>query len=287
MAFCRGCHAPESDPVREPTAAARDDGISCLSCHVEGGHVVGPRARPDALHAVTADARLATAAACASCHQFDFPVEAHQERPEPMQDTVAEHARSSLRDTPCQSCHMPEVDGPDGRHRSHAFAVLSDPSLIRRAARVSAERVGDAAVAVTIAPGEAGHAFPTGDLFRRLEVRALALAPGAKPATPAVLARRFVDQPREEDGHLTVERVCVGDDRVPPPGGQPVRVVLELPAPAPGRSVKWQVVYQRMSTPMADAFGVSQVLDEIVVAEGVARPPAVARVTPRAAGGFP
>jgi hypothetical protein len=177
---------------------------------------------------------------------------------------------------------MPEVDGPDGRHRSHAFSVLSDPAMIRRAARVSAERTGDATVAVTLAPGEAGHAFPTGDLFRRLEVRAIALAPGAAPAKPVVLARRFVDQPREEDGHLTVERVCVGDDRVPPPGGRPVRVVLELPSPARGADVKWQVVYQRMSTPMANAFGVSQVLDEIVVAEGVARPPAVAKWTGRA-----
>lgn len=285
MAFCRGCHAPEADPASEPDQAARDVGVSCRTCHVEGGHVVGPRPSAGAMHDLTADARMATAAACASCHQFDFPIEAHEEAPQPMQDTVAEHARSAARETPCQSCHMPEVDGPDGRHRSHAFAVLTDPKLIRSAAKVTAERLDGARVRVTLAPANAGHSFPTGDLFRRLEVRAETVGRRHAAAEPVVLARRFADRAREENGRLTSQRVEVGDDRVPPPGGRPVQVVLELPRPAPGAAVKWQVVYQRMSTPMASALGVSQVLDEIVVAEGELAPLAVATNLSRAEPG--
>ncbi len=41
-----------------------------------------------------------------------------------MQDTLKEHAGSSRAAAPCQSCHMPLVDGPGGKHRSHAFTVL-------------------------------------------------------------------------------------------------------------------------------------------------------------------
>jgi hypothetical protein len=202
-----------------------------------------------------------------------------------MQDTAEEHARSTARDVPCQSCHMPVVDGPDGRHLSHAFAVLSDPALIRSAARVTAERLDGRRVRVTLAPANAGHSFPTGDLFRRLEVRAETAGRRHANAEPVILARRFADRAREEDGRLTSQRVEVGDDRVPPPGGKPVVVALELPAQAPDATVKWQVVYQRMSTPMASAFGVSQVLDEIVVAEGELAPLAVAHSLPRAEPG--
>ncbi|MSP60435.1 MAG: hypothetical protein EXR72_08845 [Myxococcales bacterium] len=279
MAFCRGCHAPESDPAAPPTSTARHEGVGCTTCHVQADHVVGARpASADALHPVLADPRLATPAACASCHQFDFPAEAHQRVVESMQDTVAEHARSSAAATPCQKCHMPEVATAAGRHRSHAFAVISDPTMIRRAVHVTALRIDASRIAVTLTPAEVGHAFPTGDMFRRLEVRAELLrglgtvaAPDRRRAPSVELARSFRDLPRDPNGgDLTPERVQAKDTRVPPPGTGPApTVVLTLPVPAPETAVRWRVVYQRMSTPMAGAFRVNQVLDEIVVAEGI------------------
>jgi hypothetical protein len=265
LAFCRGCHAPAADPTRAPSRAAADVGVGCVTCHVQGGRVVGPRVPAEPAHPVVADGRLDTQAACASCHQFDFPARAHQAAPEPMQDTLREHARSTSGAVPCQGCHMPVVDGPGGRHHSHAFAVLGDPLMIRRAVKIAAARAGERTLRLTLTPAAVGHAFPTGDMFRRLEARAEIVGGGR--ATPVVLARSFTDAPRDPLGtELTFARVEQADTRVPPPGGPPRVVDLELPA-ASGR-VRWQVVYQRMSTPMAEAFGVEQVLDEIVVAQG-------------------
>jgi hypothetical protein len=271
VAFCRGCHAPESDPASAPTARAMDVGVGCVTCHVENGGVHGVHASPEALHPVFADARLATPAACASCHQFDFPKESHQLLPQAMQDTLGEHARSRHAAAPCQSCHMPLVDGPSGRHKSHAFSVVSSPEMIRKAARVTAERLDARTARVEIVADRVGHAFPTGDMFRRLEVRLEALDARGRllaAAPPVVLARSFEDVPRDPGGRdLTFQRVEAADTRVAP-DGTPSRVVLALPHAVAGARLRWRVVYQRMSTPMAEAFGVSQVLDEILVAEG-------------------
>lgn len=274
LAFCRSCHAPEADPALEPPAAAQDEAVGCLTCHVEVGHVLSARASGDASHLVVADGRRAAAAACAGCHQFDFPAGANQRRPEPMQDTAAEHARSRYADTPCQQCHMPLVDGPSGRHRSHGFTVLGDPAMLRRAARVTAERSGETAgVALAIAAGEVGHCFPTGDMFRRLEAQAEAIDDAGRvvaAAAPVVLARHFVDAPRDPNGQdLGFERVTDRDTRVPPPGaGDARRVELVLPASAGSLRVRWRLVYQRMSTPMASAFRVDQAIDTVTIAEG-------------------
>ncbi len=53
-AFCRSCHAPESDPaVGEVSEAAAHVGVGCVSCHVPGESVdgapvlAGPRGRAD------------------------------------------------------------------------------------------------------------------------------------------------------------------------------------------------------------------------------------------------
>jgi hypothetical protein len=283
LPFCRGCHAPESDPEVFPTAAAQDVGVACTTCHVQemaaGDVVVGAHGAPGAPHTVLADARMATAAACGSCHQFDFP----RVPGAPMQSTLSEHAASSFAGEPCQSCHMPSKEAGGRRWRSHAFAVIDDPGMVRRAATARAERDGPRALRVTIEPRGAGHAFPTGDMFRRLEVRAIAVDPSGREvarAEPVHLGRTFSDRPH--GGPLALERVEIADTRIPPPGAGPGReVVLRFPRSVAGAEVRWQLAYQRMPTAMAASFGVEQALDEIVVTEG-AIPPAGA--AGRAAG---
>jgi len=282
LPFCRGCHAPESDPAHEPTARAQEVGVGCVTCHLQADGVHAPHPSPLAEHAVVADSKTATPAACARCHQFDFPADANQPHAQPMQDTVAEHAASAKADTPCQSCHMPIVDGEEGRHRSHAFSVVADEAMIRRAVTVRAERDG-AGVRLTLRAADVGHAFPTGDMFRRVELRAVALdARGRTIATasPVALQRRFEDVPRDPTGvDLTYTRVEVEDSRVPPPGLGERSARLALPAAAAHARIVYSVVYQRMSTPMASAFGVEQVLDEIVVARGELAPKLLAHYT--------
>jgi hypothetical protein len=168
LAFCRGCHAPEADPARDPPPALAALGVACTSCHVER----------DAPH--TATARVD----CARCHEFDFPDAAKRPTPEKMQATASEHAASGRSETACAGCHMPMVGEGARRHRSHAFASTRDPQQIARALTVTAARRGERA-SLMIAAGEVGHAFPTGDLFRRLAVTAVVVGEdGALVAAP-------------------------------------------------------------------------------------------------------
>jgi Cytochrome c554 and c-prime len=283
QAFCRGCHAPEADAAMGPDEGAKAVGVGCTTCHVQGDHVVGARsvamgasiagssvASP---HAVFGDARLATREACGSCHQFDFPGENVT-----MQDTMREHARSSFASVECQSCHMPMVAPKSGgrSHRSHSFAVFKNPAMIRKAATVSARRSGAREVEVTIAAAGAGHAFPTGDMFRRIEVRAEAVDASGKViarAEPVHLGRTFIDQPRTSNPH-EFYRAEASDTRVLPPGaGGPSLAALRFGQPIEGATIRWSVLYQRMGTAMAASFGVDQAIDEVVVGEG-AIPPA-------------
>jgi hypothetical protein len=258
QAFCRGCHAPEGDPEVMPSEAARRLGVGCVTCHVQGGDVVGVHARSGGDHGVRGDARLATAAACDGCHQFEFPVA----QDAPMQGTGEEHAASPHAGESCQSCHMKRVADADGReHTRHDFRVFGDRDLLASAVVARAARSGDRAIAVTLRTGAVGHAVPTGDMFRRLEVRARA---GTDAAPPAILARRF----RFVDGPEGRERRQIGDERLPA-SGAPRVVTLAFDAPIAAREVRWQVVYQRMAEDMATLFGVDPAADEIIVAEGI------------------
>lgn len=270
LAFCRGCHAPEADPRELPSAAARDVGVACTTCHVDGGHVVGARATEPgaAAHAMRVEPGLGTRAACASCHQFDFP----GTKGAAMQDTLREHARSSYASVECQDCHMPVVVGADGRaRRSHSFSVIGNDELLRSAVNVQAEVVGTRALELRLEGARVGHAFPTGDMFRRLELRARVvgadgLAKGN--ARPVHLGRRFGDRARP-GGELAFDRVPTGDTRVPPPGAGVRRALLSFEHElARGDELRWEVAYQRMDDAMAASFGVDAVHDEVVVASG-------------------
>lgn len=271
VAFCRGCHAPEADASAEPPKEAQDLGVGCVTCHVQDGAVVGSRAlsKTDQHHAVVGDARLSSTDACAACHQFDFPRTPGMA----MQDTLAEHRASKLAGQSCQSCHMPTVTTASGAsHRSHDFSVMTNPQMIRSAASVKAERGGARAIEITITAANVGHAFPTGDMFRRLEVRAEAVDKNGKVvarATPVHLARTFGDRGLSPTT-AELRRVEVADTRVPAPGAGGGRVAeLVFDAPVEDSEVRWVVAYQRMDHAMAASFGVEQAHDEIVVASGV------------------
>jgi hypothetical protein len=213
-AFCRRCHAPLVRDDGEPPARATGAGpgfaprlgasgpgpgadaeagfaslaargIDCAVCHVREGRVLGGHGRGDGDHATRRDARLLSSAFCGSCHQFDFPrpragqpVRYHPGQP--LQNTLVEWTQSRYADRACQDCHMPRVAAAGlgtRSHRSHAFRTFEDRVLMARAVVVKANarrRGGELHVTVSIAPGEIGHGFPTGDMFREavLTVRA-------------------------------------------------------------------------------------------------------------------
>lgn len=262
LAFCRNCHAPETQRAAGPSDGEAEVGVACTSCHLVEGAIVGKRGRSaDARgHAVVEDRRVGGAEACAACHEFDFPNHAGAA----MQSTISEHAASAYAETSCQDCHMPFVKTGRARgHRSHGFKVWGDESLLRSAVKASARRGTYGTVEVTLEPGRVGHAFPTGDLFRHLVVRARA---GGQEAAPVVLARRFASRVTESGG---VDRWPIGDDRVPPPGAGAEKVaLLRFPDAIDTEVVDWEVAYRRFEDGFGTAAGMDASADEVIVASG-------------------
>lgn len=144
-AFCVGCHAPGATSRTDPRVA---NGVDCAACHTtsrdrgdgRGLHPVGP------------------ARGCAGCHDFDDPAGRLA-----LQKTAQEHARSPFRDVACKGCHM--------TGRDHAFTGGRDLERLR-ASIVLDVTARDGAVDVVVDARNVGHAFPSGDLFRRVRVLA-------------------------------------------------------------------------------------------------------------------
>ncbi|MBL8600939.1 MAG: hypothetical protein JNK72_03350 [Myxococcales bacterium] len=276
MAFCRHCHAPLAEGPA-PSREEADEGVSCAVCHVRSGAVLGARARADTPHPVLA-AGLGASTYCAGCHQFNFPgdtggAEAPYATDEPMQDTFAEWqmSASGQRGESCQSCHMPWVEGPNGRrHRSHRFVGGADPALVRQAVsvRLVPGRTADAVeAAVSLVPGRLGHAFPTGDLFRRVELRVWADDDEAHAQT-VVYARAFAPVlERSPRGAMLFVRRQSRDTRVMPPGlGAPEVETLRFGRDT--RTLNFRLQYLLMPTPMAASHGIGTPENQLTVEEG-------------------
>jgi hypothetical protein len=191
-----------------------------------------------------------------------------------MQLTITEHEGSAYAEVACAGCHMPVVGEGASRHRSHAFSSSRSAAAQALALRVDASRSG-AQIHVAIAPGEVGHAFPTGDLFRRLAVRAEAVtAEGALVAREVrYLARHFE---RRHTASGTLVRALLWDDRPGAPGAAAPGTVIELDlGPSAARHpVSIQIVFQRVAKlleggPEADA----PVESEAVLYEATLPPP--------------
>ncbi len=258
--FCRSCHAPEANPDSGGESARHAVGVGCVTCHIVEGRIVTARADPQSRppHDVVVDPSFRGDAACARCHEFPFP----EGGSGLMQATVGEHRASARAQEPCAACHM-KPSTPGGR-ASHAFDIRGPRGLLRSSIRASARRAGESAIVVSLSARNPGHAVPTGDLFRRLEVRASTDA--GLEAKPETLARRFVVRPVGRDGSVT--RVLVGDDRLPPSGAAR-EVTLLLGPGAQSSAVRWEVVYRRMDPALSLSLGVASEDREIVLSRGI------------------
>ena len=275
LPFCRGCHAPEASPEEPETEAVAALGVGCVTCHVTNGAVLaapwkGASAPPPAPHAITRDARFASDDACARCHEFGFPGTLGREPHEKMQWTVTEHARGPSAGTACAGCHMPI--GAGGR-RGHTFAASRDPAVLARAVGITIERLAAGRVRVVLSPRDAGHAFPTGDLFRRVEVLAQAAGPDHLVLASDV---RYLGRHFEPRGHSAGRRL-LRDDRV---YTEPVTVELDVSAGGAGRPIAVRVAYQRVDHPNGTDEQEAAVDGEIVLAETVLPPIATPSPSP-------
>lgn len=239
-AFCRGCHAPE-DPEAAHPEGPQTLGVGCVTCHLAGDAVLAAP-RPGvtlAPHRVDRSADFASVAACAGCHEFSFGDDERREAPLPMQRTVSEHAASGHAERACADCHMPRA--PDGR-RSHSFASTRDPGSHRRAVVARAERAGETTLRIRLEARGVGHAYPTGDLFRRVTVEAEVAGPDFQRIAHAerFLARHFTTG---RDLRELPIRIEVRDDRI---GAEPTVVDLDLGPRAAGQPITWRVSLDRV-----------------------------------------
>ncbi len=178
--WCLGCHEPlvrgqealigaAAAPGHDRAATGVGEGVSCAVCHLEDGLILTsgePTARAREAHAVRVVPDLGDAM-CARCHEFPFqnhtPKGPFTLGDEPAQATFSEWKMSSAaaRGERCASCHLPDGDHDFvGAHRGDLWKGLLKVS-------VSADG-GDATVTLR---GALPHAVPTGDPFRRLELR--------------------------------------------------------------------------------------------------------------------
>lgn len=242
--FCRSCHAPEADPATAATGWPAENGVSCVTCHVRPDRV-SSATRSGCLRTPSSTSPEPTAAkessACERCHEFSFPDGQARVRPELMQATRSEHRASAWAEQSCVSCHMPRV-GPD-RHRTHRFLGGHDAQLLRSALQVRATRAGRE-IQIALTPILTGHAFPTGDMLRRLAVTVTAVPPDGRPAVAQVryLGRHFgVASQRAGQRVLVTHR----DDRV----REPTTLAFTLAESAAEMPVTYRVSYQRVLFP--------------------------------------
>lgn len=251
-AFCRGCHAPEADPSRSDPGDAGRVGVACVTCHVpaRAGWPAGAtlaagdgRGRDaESPHSIVRDPAFGTEAACASCHEFAFP-----DAPSlAMQATIAEHATAPDADG-CASCHMPRIPDEVGTRRGHAFAASRDPQMLRDAVTVAVRRPTAEHLEITLRPNRLGHAFPTGDMFRRLVVDVEVVDDELPIAGDRRVLSRQIEVVR--DGVQTRRRQ-IADTRVM--ATQATVLSLDLTG-AGNRPAHWRVVYERADLRTSDA----------------------------------
>lgn len=240
--FCTGCHAPEARDPKAPTAAESALGVGCVTCHVTGDDdvvVTGPAdgSSAEAPHPILRSHDFAATGGCASCHEFHFPGRAGDDLGDFMQTTLAEAARIAP-DARCADCHMASASG----RSDHGFDEVRDPRWLRASLTATATRSGGG-VEVKLEQTRPGHAFPTGDLFRRLQIGALWLDGSGRPLAreTAYLARHFEITPRFAHG-----RELVSDNRL---GAEPLSWWLDpSEVVTDARRLSWWVTLQRVST---------------------------------------
>lgn len=261
--FCRGCHAPESSPA-SPTKQADALGVACVTCHIANDDMVLAAPRDGhvekAPHPIERSVAFGGEGACAGCHEFPFPFAPGNDDAHFMQTTIREHARSPARDRSCASCHMPMREGK----RSHGFEDVRDPAFLRAAIDITATRDAPNTIIVTLTQKNPGHAFPTGDLFRRIEVGALLRDAGGKIIAREVvhLARSWALFPGEQERRLTHDGRVMFDPRE-------VGLTLPLDARSEGFPISWWVTYQRvLKTEDGKTDGEATIESEVPLASG-------------------
>jgi hypothetical protein len=232
LEWCVRCHAPSFN-TQEPVREASDLGVSCIDCHKADERQIAAGRLEEHRNATSASREPAST--CSTCHEFPFP----KAPSVAMQRTVSEHAQSRFAATSCASCHMPSTAT---RSRDHRFAVSDE--MIRTASHVSVTPM-PRGVAFDFAQGHVGHAFPTGDTFRRVRLEAEAMNEHRQVVErqSRILSRRMPKGGSSGRSDVEDDRLFLSTahDRV------------ELSFQRPHRSVRYRVLYERAESESEDS----------------------------------
>ncbi|NJK33447.1 MAG: hypothetical protein HC927_14165, partial [Deltaproteobacteria bacterium] len=152
------------------------------------------------------------------------------------------------------------------------FTVVAEPLMLRAAVSAQASRPTREQVVIELRPRLVGHAFPTGDLYRRLIVR-VASEDGAWSEQRS-LARHFA--PRRVAGQVILSERS--DDRVGVGAGSRI-VEFEVPAELRERALVWSLTYERV---LKGGGTQAQVWDRSTVLEGRLEPRSTSEQSERA-----
>jgi hypothetical protein len=194
------------------------DGVDCGACHGREGPIrtAGPpAAAAEAVHDLVEDPALADGSRCAECHQFPFQRHDVRGRIAYDGDTLAQATVDEWRAWQartgdargCPDCHL---------GAAHALGGAHDVDRVRRTVQIEAIAADDRVSFVLTAP-TAGHAVPTGDPFRWIELWACPTAACADPIVLVKLRRTLV---RTETSWANGR-----DSRIPPAGARRVDVL--------------------------------------------------------------
>lgn len=164
--------------------------------------------------------------------------------------------------------------GPQ-RHRSHRFLGGYDHSMLQKsvAVTVDSQVIPDAVeVRIQLSAQDAGHAVPTGDLYRCL-VLVVSPVDGAghavAPAQERRLQRQFISTVEpDEQGRLRVLRRQVEDNRLMP--GVPQELLFRFPKRT--LAVNYRLSLSRIppGTAATDNNSISQITaGRVAIAQGV------------------
>lgn len=238
---------PYFDPVLQKEA------ITCATCHVRDGVVLGPFGGTGAPHPVRKSEELLSPALCTQCHEADHTFAQ-------VDLTCIFDTGTSFQNGPwaaegktCQSCHMPEVVRPlantgtpprvTRRHWFGGSRIPKHPDFAAELEPLKAHYKDGATLAWTKVPrtvragskarlsfqitnAEAGHTLPTGDVERFLLITAK-----ATDATGTVLAERTERIGTTYQWYPTVEKL--GDNRLAPRESRDFALEFDVPAQGP------------------------------------------------------
>ncbi|MDX1957709.1 MAG: multiheme c-type cytochrome [Leptospiraceae bacterium] len=169
--WCLNCHAPLVNKTNQRVNV--NEGVSCIVCHERNNHTLtGKNNSTKNYHNVISIPQMNQSEFCANCHQFNFPTKESLTKNSihysqlPMQNTFEEWKSSYYKNVKCQDCHM--KFNPIDSYRTHNFEGGHNLKLLNESLDIEIHEVQEDIFVLTFKSIGIGHAFPTGDLFRKL-----------------------------------------------------------------------------------------------------------------------